>query len=234
MYFVRAFVSTLEAEYGAQKAGPKEVIVNEPLRIEKLALYQSGYTQVGYASVDYGAGDVKEFPLPNGSWLAVAPGGIMLNDMAAQAGTPVANLAFQIEAVKAGDLYEDGKKVGYIGPLTIAHLVDRATGQGVDDVLIDPEHGFSVMLNGRPVQVKMSRRVDNYSTFSYTRDPGLPVLAIGWILLVAGIAGALYVPFTQVQARFEAGQTLLLVTGSGAAPGSPLRRRLHAILHGSS
>jgi cytochrome c biogenesis protein len=234
MYFVRAFVSTLEAEHGSQKVGPQEVIVNQPLRVEKLAIYQSGYTQIGYVRVDYGGGNVKEFPVQSGEWLAVAPGGVMLSDMAAQTGTPVAGEAFSVEQVKAGNLYVDGKESGYIGPMTIAHLADRSTGQGVDDVLLTPDHGFTVMLNGQPVKVTMSKRVDNFSDFSYTRDPGLPVLALGWILLVIGIAGALYVPFTQVQARFEAGRAFVLVTGAGGGADGPVLRRLHAILQDAS
>lgn len=232
-YFVKEFVSTLAVDKDGHTVGPQEVKVNHPLHIERLVVYQSGYQQQGYLRVDYGGGNVQEFPAIPETWLALSPQGVMMNEVAQQMGTGVANLAFNLEQVKAGDLYEGGKKVGHIGPLTIAHLGDRVSGQDSGGVLIDTAHGFTAMLNGKPVDIRMSPRVDNTSIFSYARDPGLVTLTLGWILLVIGIAGAMYIPFTQVQARVEAGRAYVLIQGSGSGTGDALPLRLHAILSGA-
>jgi hypothetical protein len=100
------------------------------------------------------------------------------------------------------------------------------------DFLVKPDQGFELRLQGKPVKVTMSTRVDNYSDFSYQRDPGLPVLAAGWILLVIGVAAALYTPFTVVQARAEPGRLLLLVMGQNSQPDDPLPSGLRAMLTG--
>jgi hypothetical protein len=91
-----------------------------------------------------------------------------------------------------------------------------------------------VILQGKPATIRMSRKVENYSDFSYQRDPGLPVLGIGWVLLVIGIAVALYTPFTQVQAREERGRALLVVLGQNSQPDDPLPVKLRAILMGEA
>jgi cytochrome c biogenesis protein ResB len=233
-YFVRQFISTLAAEHLGHKVGPQEVYVNKPLNIEKLVLYQSGYVQIGFVSVDFGEGRVVEYEAPANIWLVLGEGGVTSHERAALSGMPVSSTAFQFEPVKAGELFEGGKHVGYVGPLSIAHLADRSTGSIQDNVLVTPEQGFTLMLNNRPVTVRMSKKVENYSDFSYQRDPGLPILGLGWLLLVLGITVALYTPFTQVHARQEDDRTLLLVMGQNSRVDDPLPSRLRAILMGEA
>jgi hypothetical protein len=233
MYFVKEFVSTLAVEHDGKTVGPQEVKVNHPLHVERLVVYQSGYQQQGYLQIDYGAGRVEEFPLLPETGLALSARGVMLAEMARQTGTSIANLLFSFEQVKAGDLYEGGQKVGHIGPLTIVHTADEQTGHDADGYLIDTEHGFTVTLDGKPVTIRLSPKIENTSIFSYSRDPGLLPLTLGWILLVIGIAGALYIPFTQVQIRAEPNAAYLLVIGSRGAGTELLLRRLHAMLSGA-
>jgi hypothetical protein len=226
---VRQFVSTLAVTHNGVTTGPEEVSVNHPLTSEKMTFYQSGYSQLGYVSVDFGGGRVAEFPAPAEVQLALTSEGVMLGEMAAATGRPTADAAFILEQVKAGDLYAAGQKTGYVGPLTIAHLLHQRTGEQ-SSVLLTPEQGFATLLGGQPVTVRMSRKVENYSDFSYQRDPGLPILGLGWVLLVIGIAAALYTPFTQVQAREEASRSLLVVLGQNSQRDEPLPQRLRAIL----
>ncbi len=141
------------------------------------------------------------------------------------------DLGFAFEQVKAGDLYVGGEKQGYIGPMTIASLVDLRTGAEQGQVLVTPEQGFSVNLNGEPVEIRMARQVDNFSIFSYKRDPGIPVLYFGWIALIIGIGAALYIPYGQLRARAGSGKVYLATFGAAAKGEHPLDERLRDMLN---
>jgi hypothetical protein len=142
--------------------------------------------------------------------------------------TPLSSLRFQFEAVKAGDLYEGGKKTRYIGPMTICNFYDG--NQYLGSQIIDTERGFNASVAGQPVRCTMSKRVDNYSIFSYNRDPGKPVLYFGWVCMILGVAFTLYIGFSQIWLRAEGSRVLLLALGPLARSANEMRRRLHAML----
>ena len=224
LYFVKDFVSTLTVEHNG-KIKSQEVKVNHPLILDKLVLYQSGYQQLGYLSVEMN-GKTKEYPVTPGDWF------VLTADGPADPGSAMSGVeeAFSLEAVKAGDLYIGGKKTGYLGPLAIAHRGSMATGETLDSVLLSPDEGLVTRIDGLPATVRMSRKVDNYSDFSYKRDPGIPVLYLGWIVMILGITLALYIPFAQVWVRVEGASGQLLVAGTSSSDDAPLPRRLHGIL----
>jgi len=198
-FFVRDFVSTLTVSRGGVSKS-QEVKVNHPLVLDKLVLYQSGYQQIGYIKVTDAERSV-EYPVYPEQWLVLTPQGPVPDDQVTS-GDAIFSSAFLMEQVKAGDLYQGGKKVGYIGPLTIVRIADVATGQTTSQ-LLSPDRSFKTELAGRKVRVSMAKRVDNYSDFAYKRDPGIPVLYFGWIALIIGIALSLYLPFTQVWIRLS-------------------------------
>jgi cytochrome c biogenesis protein len=226
-YFVKDFVSTLTATYGNQTKS-QEVTVNHPLVINKLNLYQSSYEQRGYITV-LRDGQAQEYPAPPGVPLVLTSKGVVAA-MDAASLADCSDLGFMFEQVKAGDLYVGGVKQGYIGPLAIATLYSLSTGNAVGQVLATPEQGFTVQLGGRPAEIRMARRVDDYSVFSYKRDPGIPVLYLGWIALILGIGAALYIPYGQLKARVSAGGVRLLASGAAARGEHPLDERLRDML----
>ena len=226
-YFVKQFVSTLTVTHG-EETKSQEVSVNHPLIIDKLNLYQSGYEQRGYVAATIN-GEEGTYPAPAGLFLALTSQGTA-DAMQVMATQDCSDIGFAFEQVKAGDLYVGGEKQGYIGPLTLASLVDLKTGDELGRVMVTPEQGFTVNLNGEQVEVRMSRRVDNYSVFAYKRDPGIPVLYFGWIALIIGITAALYIPYGQLRARVSGGKAYLAAYGAAAKGAHPLDERLHAML----
>lgn len=248
-YIVHDYVSDLTVKRGSRvKQG--EVKVNHPLVIDKLNLYQSGYHQTGYLSLSIAAGEAVEAELladtpsvitsrgvavqdgPGGAWLLPVPGTQFGKVTALPQGTPVSDLLYEFEQVKAGDYYDGGVKAGYIGPLTIAHMYEPQSGQYMGSRLITPDKPLALTVNGQPALASMSRRVDNYSIFSYKRDPGIPVLYFGWILMIAGVALTLYIPFSQLYLRYEQQGGKLYILGAGLAfrRGAPLTLTLREIL----
>lgn len=211
-YFVKDFVSVLTVEQGG-KTKTQEVKVNHPLVLNKLVLYQSGYGQRGSLSVT-GGGTTQEYPVPADTWLVLTPAGLSDANQALSAGQPVSNLAFLLEQIKAGDLYQKGQKTGTVGPLTLAHVADITGGKEWTHLLAT-DKPLTMTLLGKEYTVALSPNVSNYSEFSYKRDPGIPILYIGWIALIIGIALSLYIPFTQAWMRFEPGRVFLLSAGPG-------------------
>jgi cytochrome c biogenesis protein ResB len=225
----------------------REVKVNHPLVINKLVVYQSGYEQHGYLLVSNG-GQEKELRIPDAlfgkeTWYGLTADGIVLwhperrrwfipiddgDEVRMQFVEPgaVGQLAFMVaENVKSGDLYKHHKKVGHIGPMAIFTLRPRdsmdpnAQGSLLLTNERSPQHSFDVQVGRQTYNVRLSPKVEDYSVFAYKRDPGSPVLFTGWLLLVAGIALTMYVPFTQVWVRAEPGSLSMLALG-------PERKRL--------
>ncbi len=248
-YFVRDYVSDLTGSFKGRKV-TKEVKVNHPLVIEKLILYQSGYQQDGYLSVSWtGKGEEPvDYRIITDQLCTLTPMGLAIWDEASSQwllpqegsdmvavlpqGIETSPMNYRFDAVKAGDLYEGGKKVRRIGPLTIASFYDAASGQYMGSQIIDTENGFTAMAGNNMAECRMSERIDNYSIFQYNRDPGKPVLYFGWICMIIGVALTMYIGFTQVWLRSEDGKVFVLVTGPGGRSRHPLRQRLHAILGG--
>jgi cytochrome c biogenesis protein len=226
-YFVKDFVSTLTVTHAGQTKS-QEVTVNHPLVIDKLNLYQSGYEQRGYLTVTQN-GTEHQYPAPPGMLLALTSQGLA-DAMQVISSPDCSDQGFVFEQVKAGDLYVGGVKQGYIGPLTLATLYDLATGEATGQVLLTPAQGFTLHLGGQPVDVRMAPQVDNYSVFSYKRDPGIPVLYFGWIALILGIGAALYIPYGQLRARIGGGRAYLLAHGAAAKGEHPLDQRLRDML----
>jgi len=224
LYFVKDFVSTLTVSRNG-KTVSQEVKVNHPLKIDRLVLYQSGYQQMGYLQL---TSMVKRLSSPfpgamvcrGARWLVEPMGG----------GADTSSEAFSMEQVKAGDLYIGGQKESYLGPMTVVHRADMTTGQQLDSVILTPDNSIDVTIGGVKGTLTMSKRVDNFSDFSYKRDPGIPILYLGWIAMIIGIALALYVPFSQVWIRVEGQRVQYLISGAAGQPESPLSVRLHDIL----
>ncbi|MEZ5336685.1 MAG: cytochrome c biogenesis protein ResB [bacterium] len=227
-YFVKDYVSTLTAERNGTTVS-SEVIVNHPLVIDKLMLFQSGYEQNGFLSMSRD-GEVTEELVPADMWLCIvtdtsgAPALARAEDNRGQT-----DKVFLLEKVKAGDLYIDNKLDRHLGPMTVAHVQNMMTNE-LEDVMLDTEQGFTVSVNGRNVQVRLSERIQNFSIFSYKRDPGMPVLYLGWILMIVGIGAALYIPFHKVHVRVERNEAMLLVSGVRGGGLKGLKKRIHAIL----
>lgn len=227
-YFVDDYVSELTAERNGE-AVSREVIVNHPLVIDKLMLFQSGYEQSGFISMTTTDG-TKEELVPAEMWLSIVPGPDGQPTLArAEDNRGMSDKVFLLEKVKAGDLYIDNKLQEFLGPMTVAHVQNMLTGE-MEDILIDTENSFTIRLNGEPVEMKLADRIQNFSIFSYKRDPGMPTLYIGWILMIIGIGVALYVPFHKVHMRIEEGTAKLLVTGARGGGLKGLKKRIHAIL----
>jgi cytochrome c biogenesis protein len=213
-YFVKQFVSLLSVEHNG-RTKTQQVMVNHPLIIGRLVLSQSGYGQKGFLNVTSATG-TQEYFTPAEEWLVLTPDGPDFADNVLRTGAAHSQYAFRLEQIKAGDLYVRGKKRGYIGPLTIVHLADVKTRQQWAQ-LLTPDKPFTTQIGGTQYSVALSRRVDNYSEFSYQRDPGIPILYFGWISLIAGIAVTLYVPFTQVWLCIEPQRVFMLAVGPGGA-----------------
>ena len=163
-------------------------------------------------------------------WLLPKEGGDMVTVLPDN--VSVSGMNYKFDAVKSGDLYEGGKKVRHIGPLSIVSFYDGSSGQYLGSQIVDTENGFQAMVENRVADCVMSERIDNYSIFQYNRDPGKPVLYFGWICMIVGVALTMYIGFTQVWLRVEDGRVFMLMTGPAARTTHPLRRKLHAILGG--
>ncbi len=222
-YFVKDFVSILTVEQGGRKK-TQEVKVNHPLVLNKLVLYQSDYQQDGYFEVTGPDGTVAEYPAPANLWMVLTPAGPAPAETAMGTGQPFSDYAFLLEPIKDGDLYRQGNKAGHVGPMTLAHLANINSSEESTRV-ISVDQPFTATILGKPYTVKLSQKVDNYSGFSYKRDPGIPILYFGWISLIIGIALSLYLPFTQVWLRIEAGRVLMLAAAPG---GTRAARALYA------
>ncbi|MCB1188027.1 cytochrome c biogenesis protein ResB [bacterium] len=227
-YFVKDYVSTLTAERNGQTVSA-EVIVNHPLVIDKLMLFQSGYEQSGFLSMTVDGKTTEEL-VPAEMWIGIIPD-MAGNPRLARAEDAVGrtDTAFLLEKVKAGDLYIDGKLDRHLGPMTVVHKHNLMTNE-VSDQILDTEKGFKVSMDGQWVELKLADRIQNFSIFSYKRDPGMPMLYLGWILMIIGIGVALYVPFHKVNVRVEDGQAMLLVSGARGGGLKGLKKRIHAIL----
>lgn len=250
-YIVRDYISDLTVKRGKAEAR-KEVKVNHPLVIDKLVLYQSGYHQIGYLEIETGPDQKVEAELLPETRSVITTRGVAVQDqegwMLPVPGTqfskvtllpqsqPLSDLQFEFEQVKAGDYYDDGVKAGYIGPMTIAHMYDPGSGQYMGSQLIAPDKPLQFTIGGQPALAYMSQRVDNYSIFSYKRDPGIPMLYFGWILMIVGVAMTLYIPFSQLYLRYEqtGGRLYILGTGLAFRRGAPLTQRLAEALGGAS
>jgi len=243
LYFVKDFVSHLKVTVdrtGATKE--QEITVNHPLIIDKLNIYQSSYQQQGYLEVGID-GQTRECLLLPGQPIFIGPDGCYTESMGtlfslekkdgfgAVGDRDISSMAMLVcEPIKAGDLYLEGKLAGYVGPLTIATAGVMGGGMSAREV-ISPDHGIDIMLpSGQIAKVKMSRQVENFSIFSYKRDPGIPILYFGWIAMIIGITLALYIPFTQVRMRIADDHVSVLLSGAGRKTQSPLYQRIHAIL----
>jgi cytochrome c biogenesis protein ResB len=226
-YSVDDFVSQLTASHNG-KTITREVKVNHPLTIEKLRLYQSSYIQQGYLSTTFG-GQTQEMQLPPAGTLYVfTPQGLMPRDMAM--GMPMSAQGFEFEQVKAGDVYHGDAKQGSIGPMTLAHMYDARSGEYLGSQLVTTDKAIVTSIGGEVISAMMSPKVDNFSVFSYQRDPGAPILLFGWLSLVLGIALTLYIPFTQVWVRVDGAKSHFLASGPDGRPGTRLMERINAML----
>jgi cytochrome c biogenesis protein ResB len=246
-YYVNDYVSDLETSFtnrrGRTHTVRGEVKVNHPQVVNKLVIYQSGYDQRGYLLISSG-GHEREERIPDplfgkDTWYGLMADHIVMwhpqqqrwfipVDHGDQVGmqfvetSAVADIVFKVEQnVKSGDLYKHHKKVGHIGPMAIFTLRarDDIAEANAGSLLVTGDNGFDTRLDTHNLNVRLSPKVEDYSVFAYKRDPGSPVLFTGWILLVAGIALTMYVPFTQVWLRAEPGRLSVLVLG-------PERKRL--------
>jgi cytochrome c biogenesis protein len=214
-YFVKDFVSQLTvSREGRSKT--QEVKVNHPIKLDKLVLYQSGYVQEGYLNVEID-GESREYRFVPNVWMALGPNGLVPaeNAMSMGGSGQYSDHAFILMQVKAGDLYVGGEKQGYLGPMSIVEMADMTTGQQFAGRLISPDQGFETEIGGTPVSVTMSTRVDDYSDFSYKRDPGIPILYFGWIAMIVGVSLAMYIPFSQAWVRISGSDAHILLTGRG-------------------
>jgi len=179
-------------------------------------LYQSGYVQVGYLHIEVD-GESNEYMFNPNLWMALGPNGLVDAQDAMMLGDTgqYSAHAFILKQVKAGDLYVGGEKQGYLGPMSIVDIADMQTGQMLGARLITPDQGFETTIGGRPVTITMSTRVDNYSDFSYKRDPGIPILYFGWIAMIVGVALTMYIPFSQAWVRITGGEAQFLLAGRG-------------------
>ena len=199
--------------------------------IDRLALFQSSYIQDGHVSIETGGRSIdSRFAAQN--WLLLTPAGLMVAQQALMRGMPVSNEVLYFEQVKGGKLYRGDEVVGEFGPLTLLRRTDLATEQSLEPVIIDTERSHELLLAGQTATIRLSPEVNNISVFSYKRDPGMPIMYLGWVLMIIGIAFALYTPFTQVWLRSDAEGACLLILGRGSQKNSPLMARLHAILAG--
>ncbi len=241
-YFVKDYVSDLTVEsLRTGQVREQQVTVNHPLIVDKLNIYQSSYQQRGYLLVEID-GEEREYVIPPGGALLVAADGCFVESMgawfslapddnfvAASPASPAEGVMVVCEQVKAGDLYVGGESQGFLGPLTI--ITTAFSGGMGPRQIITPDQSAELLLGGGTVaKVRMSPRVDNTSIFSYKRDPGIPILYLGWIAMIIGITLALYIPYSQVRLRVEDGRAALRISGAGGKPDAPLRRRLHDIL----
>lgn len=212
-YFVKDFVSILTVTQGSLKK-TQEVKVNHPLVLNKLVLYQSDYNQDGYFLVTGPDGHAQTYPATANQWTVLTPAGPEPVETAMGAGQPLSDYAFLMEPIKEGDLYLQGQKSGRIGPLALLHLAN-INSQSESSQIIDTKRSFTTTMLGKQYTVQLAPKVENYSGFSYKRDPGIPILYFGWISLIIGIALSLYLPFTQVWLRVEAGRVFMLAAPAG-------------------
>jgi len=212
-HFVKQFISELTISRDGQSV-KREVSVNHPIRLGKLVMYQSGYQQLGYMSVTR-EGEENEYPLPTNMPFVVTADGPVRWEQAQAAGITSGRI-FHTRSVKGGDLYIGGELSGVIGPMCLLEVMKReGTDVSSQMHLITPDKAYEEVIDGVPLSIKMSTRMDNFSDFSYKLDPGIPVLYFGWILLTVGIFASMYIGFTRAWFRIEAGRVFMLSSGRG-------------------
>ena len=123
---------------------------------------------------------------------------------------------FLIDDIKTGPWYQSGVYKGELEPQAMLRILDGSTGE---------TQAMEVITKSQPISAPMfsiglGEKVVSTSIFQWKRDPGLPLVYLGFITVVLGVLGTLFFRFQQVYVRAEKRKFYMALRSTGIAEDS--------------
>ena len=205
-YIVHQFTSHFTISRNG-RTKEKIVSVNYPLHLDKAVFYQSAYNRSIEVYAEVPGGEKFTTRVDMNVPFEVTPSGFRAVPPGTVAQSPFVMI---IDEIKGGPVYEQGKIAREIPSMARFRILDRG-GSTV---------GLDVVSSLQPMDLpgmKLGIGEDIYSAsiFQYKRDPGLPLIYIGFLMVILGVLGTLYWRFQQVYARAEGGKLYFALRSTG-------------------
>lgn len=233
-YEIRHYISDLAATHGGGEAHGK-VVVNHPLRAGAAMFYQTSYIQSGNIIVSF---DDKESAYPVRAGYAYQVGSDGSFWEAGQNfdpnGSEIIGHPEPVGGtfpVKAGPLYVDGKQAGTLGPLGLFQLIS-VDGTPQRFFLLAPDKPLELTVPGHKVFVRMSKETDDVSVFQYKQDPGIWLVFLGWMVLIAALFITAFSTFVRIEAYWGEDGVVVRARTHGPRPAEAFAKALEKMLAG--
>lgn len=205
-YIVHQFTSHFTISRNG-KTREKVISVNYPLHLDKAVFYQSAYNRSIDITADMPGGQKFSTRVDMNVPFEVTPNGFRAVPPGTVATSPFVLI---IDEIKGGPLYEGGKIASEIPSMARVRILDKQ-GSTV---------GLDVVSSLQPLQLPgmtlgIGENIYSASIFQYKRDPGLPLIYIGFLMVILGVLGTLYWRFQQVYARIEGGKLHFALRSTG-------------------
>jgi cytochrome c biogenesis protein len=207
-FIVHQFTSNLTVERNGRKKS-KVISVNYPLHLDKLVLYQSAFNRriELVATID---GTEFRTEVSQGVPFEVTPDGLRAVPQGRPATTP---FVFIIDDIKVGPWYQAGEYKGEIPPMAKLRVLDARSAETVQMSVITKDEPLSAP----GFTLAIGDKIVSESIFQWKRDPGLPLVYLGFIFVVLGVLGTLYWRFQQAYVRVENGKLYIALRSTGIA-----------------
>jgi cytochrome c biogenesis protein ResB len=186
----------------------KIIKVNYPLSLDKIMFYQSAFDRTIEIKVTTLSGESFTEMVGMNVPFVVTPSGIQPVMGGNTFGSP---FVLVIQDVKEGPWYSGKKLMGELTPMVQMGFFDARSGQSM---------GTEILKKGSPLDLssftlELGDRIKSASIFQYKRDPGLPLIYLGFLMLFLGALGSLALKFRQVFICISGGKARLGMRSSG-------------------
>ena len=210
-FIVHQFTSNLTVERDGRKKS-KVISVNYPLSLDKLLLYQSALNRSIEVVAKVSGEEYRQMVSMNVPF-EITPNGITAIPPGMGASSP---FVFLIDDIKTGPWYQSGVYKGELEPQAMLRILDGSTGE---------TQAMEVITKSQPISAPMfsiglGEKVVSTSIFQWKRDPGLPLVYLGFITVVLGVLGTLFFRFQQVYVRAEKRKFYMALRSTGIAEDS--------------
>lgn len=205
-YIVHQFTSHFSISRSG-RTREKVISVNYPLHLDKAVFYQSAYNRSIDITAEMPGGDKFSTRVDMNVPFEVTPNGFR----AVPPGTvSVSPFVMIIDEIKGGKVYEGGKITREIPPMARVRILNQAGATvGLDVVSSEQTLALPGMTLG------IGENIYSASIFQYKRDPGLPLIYIGFLMVILGVLGTLYWRFQQVYSKVEGGYLHFALRSTG-------------------
>ncbi|MCD6118680.1 cytochrome c biogenesis protein ResB [bacterium] len=208
-YIVHQFTSHFKVTRNG-RSKEKIIAVNHPLTLDKLMFYQSSYSRGIELIVETSDGDTFSQVVDMNVPFEVTPEGLR---SVGRFGAATSPFFFRIDEIKGGPLHEGREITGELDPMISISIFSSENGQMM---------GMDVIKNDHPLMLPdfslgIGKETIGASVFQYKRDPGLPLVYLGFLILVLGTLGALFMHFQQMYLCIEGQKARLGLRSTGIA-----------------